>query len=150
MRYKLALIVFACMFVYAGLAMAFDVGISSQANWWGQAAADREMAELEDAISGVANVENFPADSQDALADWVEANTSDGDIDLLLLCGQIPDTLYEPGNAQADGSLVELFLDNGNAVFNTGDYLMYVVNATGANAEGGIQSLMDIVAFFTQ
>jgi hypothetical protein len=144
-RYVLVLVVAGFMFTFAGLAMAFDVGISSQANWWGQAAADREMAELEDAIKGsVGSVSNFPADKQADLATWVKNNTNDGENDILILCGQIPDTIYEPGNAQADDSLVELFLDSGNTVINTGDYLMYVVNSAGTNGEGGIQALMDI------
>jgi hypothetical protein len=135
------------MFMFAGLALAFDVGISSQANWWGQEAADREMQELEDAIAGtVSSVENFPADMQGDLATWVENNTGDGENDILILCGQCPDTIYEPGNAQVDDSLVELFLDDGNTVINTGDYLMYVVNGAGTNAAGGLQTLMDIPA----
>jgi hypothetical protein len=146
-KHVFALMVAGYMFISAGLAMAFDVALSSQANWWGQEAADREMAELEDAIkASVGSVNNFPADNQADLATWVENNTNDGENDILILCGQIPDTIYEPGNAQADDSLVELFLDSGNTVINTGDYLMYVVNGGGTNAAGGLQTLMDIPA----
>jgi hypothetical protein len=127
--------------------MGFDVALSSQANWWGQAAADREMDELANAIKGTAaDVQIFPADKQGQLADWVKSHTQRGAGHMLILCGQVPDTIYEPGNAQEDDSFIELFLDAGNTVINTGDYLMYVVNGAGTNAAGGIQTLMDIAA----
>lgn len=142
-----ALVVTGFMFTFAGLAMAFDVGISSQANWWGQAAADREMAELEDAIKGsVGSVSNFPADDQASLATWVQNNTNDGENDILVLCGQFPSSIYQPGNAQADDSLAEIFLDSGNTILNTGDYMFYVVDGAGTNAAGGLQTMMDIAA----
>ena len=62
----------------------------------------------------------------------MEDHTAGGG-DLLILCGQFPDTIYQPGNAQADDSLAELFLDAGNSIFNTGDYMFYIVQvANGA------------------
>jgi hypothetical protein len=140
-------VIVAGVFMCCGIAMAFDLGISSQANWWGQDAADREMDELADAVSGVVgSVEIFPADKQAELADWVKNHTQAGAGHILFLCGQVPDTIYAPGNTQADDSLIEMFMDAGNTVINTGDYLMYVVNAAGTNAAGGLQTLMDIPA----
>jgi hypothetical protein len=133
------------MMLSAGLAMAFDLAISSQANWWGQEAADREVAELEAAVQGTVNsVQVFPADQQAALADWVKSHTGTGGDHMLFLCGQVPDTIYAPGNTQADDSLIEMFLDTGNTVINTGDYLMYVVNGAGTNGAAGLETLMDI------
>jgi len=64
----------------------------------------------------------------------------------LILCGQFPNTIYGGANAQPDGSLAELFLDDGNTIINTGDYLFYVNTAGSNNAEGGIQNMMDIPA----
>jgi len=136
-------LVFVVAFGFGTTAMAFDIAISTQANWWSQGAADREMQEIVDNVPSVL-VELFPADQQDALADWVVEHTGDGVSDLLILCGQYPDTLYEPGNSQADDSLGELFLDDGNCIINTGDYMFYVVNGSGTNAAGGLQTMMDI------
>ena len=144
LKYVFVLAVVSCMFIYAGAALAIDVAISSQANWWGQSAADREMALLADEISGNVSVEIFTADDQAALATWVEDHTNSGEADLLVLCGQFPDTIYAAGNTQADDSLAELFLDAGNAIINTGDYLFYVVNSSGANGASGLQTMMDI------
>jgi len=128
--------------VFSTMAMAADIAISTQAGWFGQAAADREAQEIVSNVT-TASVELFPANQQAALADWVKAHTGDGASDLLILCGQLPATIYAPGNAQADGSLAELFLDDGNCIINTGDYMFYVVDGAGTNGEGGIRALMD-------
>jgi len=130
-------------FAFCPMAMAADIAISTQAGWFGQAAADREMQEIADNVTAV-SVERFTADQQDALADWVVAHTGDGEADLLILCGQFPDTIYPGGNAQPDGSLAELFLDDGNCIINTGDYMFYVNSAGANNAAGGLENMMDI------
>ncbi|MHC4570122.1 MAG: hypothetical protein ACYTE3_30735, partial [Planctomycetota bacterium] len=130
-------------FAFSTAAMAGDIAISTQAGWFGQAAADREMQEIADNVTAVP-VEQFTADDQAALADWVVAHTGDGVADLLILCGQFPDSIYPGGNAQPDGSLAELFLDDGNIIVNTGDYLFYVNNAGANNASDGLYNMMDI------
>ncbi len=137
-------IAFAFAFAFSTTAMAVDIAISTQANWWGQEAADREMQEIADNVTAV-SVEQFTVDQQVELADWVVAHTGDGASDLLILCGAFPDTIYEPGNTQADDSLAELFLDDGNTIVNTGDYMFYVVNGAGTNGDVGLQTMMDIV-----
>ncbi|MDT8301293.1 MAG: PA14 domain-containing protein [Sedimentisphaerales bacterium] len=135
--------VFLVAFSFSSSAMAvIDIAISTQAGWFSQGAADREMQEIADNVTG-ALVEQFGPNDQDALADWVIAHTGDGLSDLLIMCGQFPDTIYEPGNSQDDGSLAELFLDDGNCIVNTGDYMFYVVNGAGTNGEGGIRAMMD-------
>ncbi|MBP7053556.1 MAG: discoidin domain-containing protein [Phycisphaerae bacterium] len=122
-----------------------DIAISGQANWYSQAAADREMQEIVDNVSGQ-SIEVFDAGNQAALATWVRAHTGNGKVDLLILNGQLPGTIYAPGNTQADNSIVEQFLDDGNAIINTGDWIFYVVNSAGTNGPGGLQTIMDIPA----
>lgn len=142
MRY---FIIALSLMLFAGTAYSFDVAISTQANWWSQAAADREMKALADAIKGTAaSVTLFPADKQADLATWVKNNTNDGENDILILCGQFPKTIYSPGNTQKNDSLAEIFLDSGNTILNTGDYMFYVVDGAGTNAAGGLQTMMDI------
>ncbi len=140
---KNSILVLVVLFAFCPTAMAIEIAISTQANWWGQAAADREMQEIADNVTA-ASVEQFGVDEQDALASWVADHTGDGLPDLLILCGAFPDTIYTPGNTQADDSLAELFLDDGNTIINTGDYMFYVVNGAGTNAAGGLQTMMDI------
>ena len=143
-KMKNLMFVFVVAFAFSTTAMAVDIAISTQAGWFGQEAADREMQEIVDNVTTVP-VEQFAADQQDALADWVIAHTGDGVSDLLILCGNFPDTIYPPGNAEPDGSLAELFLDDGNTIVNTGDYMFYVNSGgTNNNAAGGLQNMMDI------
>jgi hypothetical protein len=118
------------------------IAISAQANWWSQAAADREMQEIVD--NAQTPVVVFNASDQDGLADWLSNHTSNGVANLLILCGQLPDTIYAPGNTQADDSIVEQFLDGGNTIINTGDWIFYVVNGAGTNGAAGLQTIMDI------
>lgn len=126
-------------------ALKVDMAISTHANWWSQAAADAEMAKLVDKIKGKLNdVQVFPQNKQAELADWVQKHTKNKQLDILLLCGQFPSTIYKPGNAQPDGSIAELFLEDGNMILNTGDYMFYVVDGAGTNAAGGLQNMMDI------
>ncbi|MEN6424223.1 MAG: discoidin domain-containing protein, partial [Phycisphaerales bacterium] len=122
--------------------IGIDIAISTRAGWFGQAAADRETQEIVDNVP--ARIKVFTANDLDGLAAWVTAHTGDGASDLLILCGQFPDTIYGGANAQPDGSLAELFLDDGNTIINTGDYLFYVNTAGSNNAEAGIQNMMDI------
>ncbi|MBW8042329.1 MAG: hypothetical protein FVQ85_20345, partial [Planctomycetes bacterium] len=139
---KFMYLIFFVAFAFSTMAKA-DIAISTQANWWSQGAADSEMQEIVDNVTAV-SVERFTSAQQAALATWVTAHTGNGAADLLILCGQFPDTIYPAGNTQPDGSIAELFLDDGNVIINTGDYMFYVVNSTGANAEGGLQNMMDI------
>ena len=123
--------------------MASDIAISTQAGWFGQAAADSEMQRIVNNVKGV-SVQLFTSGQQSALADWVRDHTGDGTSDLLILCGQFPSTIYAPGNTQADNSLAELFLDDGNTIINTGDWIFYVVDGAGTNGGAGLQTMMDI------
>ncbi len=128
-------------------AMKVDVGISTQAGWFSQAAADREMQIVADTIKNKVNdVQIFPQNKQAELATWVEKHTGNKQLDILIMCGQFPSTIYKPGNAQPDGSIAEKFLEDGNMILNTGDYMFYVVDGAGTNAAGGLQNMMDIPA----
>ena len=139
---KTALVCIATL-VLSATAMASDIAISTQANWWSQTAADRETQEIVDNVKTVA-VELFTAADHAALADWVIEHTGDGVSDLLMLCGQCPSTIYAPGNTQPDGSLVELFLDDGNCIINTGDWIFYMVDGAGTNGTAALPNIMDI------
>ena len=94
-------------------------------------------------IAGVKSFQNPKAYNLDGVAEWVEQNTGDGDVDCLVLFGYLPQTIYTPGNAQPDGSLVEEFIDDGNFVMNTADYIFYVTLGGGANADNGLKFITD-------
>jgi hypothetical protein len=143
MKMKKVVLSLAILLAFSTSAMAIDIAISTQAGWYGQAAADREMQEIVNNVKS-ASIQLFTASDHAALAQWVIAHTGNGQSDLLILNGQFPNTIYAPGNTQANNSLAELFLDDGNCIINTGDYMFYVVDGAGTNGEGGLRTMMDI------
>jgi len=144
MKMKKAALILSVAMVLSTNAMAIDIAICTKAGWWGQAAADQEMQDIVNNVKG-ANVQLFTVGDLPALANWVIAHTGDGAPDLLILCGNFPETIYRSGNAQPDGSLAELFLDDGNTIINTGDYIFYV-GTSGNNDAGGLTNMMDVPA----
>ncbi len=139
---KKLLFILAIGLVFSTTALAVDIAISTKSGWWGQAAADQEMQDIVKGVKG-ASVQVFTINDLAALANWVKAHTGDGVPDLLIMCGNFPDTIYPAGNAQPNGSLAELFLDDGNTIINTGDYIFYVGTAANNDA-GGLQNMMDL------
>ncbi len=129
-------------------ARAIEIAISTQAGWWTQAAADREMQEIVNNVKG-ATVTLFNTAQQPDLANWVRDHTYDGQPDILILCGRFPTSIYPAANYMVNGSLAERFLDAGNCIVNTGDYMFYVVSSGTNNAAAGLQNMTDRTAFST-
>jgi len=77
------------------------------------------------------------------IEDWVIANTEDGDVDCLVMFGYTPESIYAPGNGDDENSPLEMFLDDGNFVMNTADYIFYVTLGGGAKGENGVKTVMD-------
>jgi hypothetical protein len=139
---KNSMFVFAILLAFSASAMAVDIAISTQGGWMGQGHADTEAQEIVDSVTGV-TIDVFTSTDHDALAEWVEEHTGDGVPDLLVMFGIFPDSIYPAGNAQTDGSLAELFLDDGNVIVNTGDYIFYV-GSGGNNDAGGLANMTDV------
>jgi len=80
-----------------------------------------------------------------AVANWVAEKTGNGKLDVLVLYGFFPETIYEAGNAQADNSLAELFIEStdGDTVINHADYMFYVTNPC-CNGDLALMNMMDI------
>jgi len=72
---------------------------------------------------------------------FAEANTDDGELDVIIMFGYFPPSLYTPGNGQPDDSVGELFLEGGNMILNTADYIFYVSAAN--NEAGGLTNMTD-------
>jgi hypothetical protein len=79
-----------------------------------------------------------------SVANWVRSHTDNGKLDVLVLYGFFPPTIYASGNTQPDGSLAELFIEStdGDAIMNHADYMFYVSSPT-LNEVGGLQNMMD-------
>ena len=139
---KKLILSFVVAFTFCTTAMASDIAISTQAGWMGQGTADTEAQKIVDNVKNVP-IEVFTSNQLDDLATWVQDHTGNGTADLLIMFGIFPSTIYPAGNAQPDGSIAEAFLDDGNVIINTGDYIFYVGSA-GNNDAGGLQNMTNV------
>jgi hypothetical protein len=126
-----------------------DIAISTEANWMEQDTADREMGILVDQINGkVKSVQVFPPEMQNQLATWMTSRINDNKLDVLILCGVLPNSIYKAGNEQPNGSIAEKFLDAGNMIVNTGDYMFFIGSGRELNnGEEGLQNISDVQEF---
>ena len=75
------------------------------------------------------------------IAYFIKSTHDDGTVDAVILFGYLPETVYTPGNAQADDSLIEQFIVGGNIVLNAADYIFYVTKGGGANGDKGLKTI---------
>lgn len=84
--------------------------------------------------------------TEDAVRDWMLQTTSDENVDVLILYGSLPTSIYPSFNRQPDGSVAEMWIESidGNTILNHGDYFGYVSSGNRENGVGALQALMDI------
>ena len=99
-------------------------------------------------------------EDEDSVREWMLRTAADGDVNVLMLYGVIPDAIYPTGNTQADGSVAEDWIESpdGNTILNQADYIgwnsdgdTYVKSEGGftqalgtENRRAALQNLMDI------
>ena len=119
---------------------------TGQVGWIDKAPADAQAQICADRLTGLGvDVTIFSSTADDiVLAEWVSDNTGDGQLDVLVLYGYLPSSIYGAGNSQPDGSIAEAFIEStdGDAILNHADYMFYVSSTI--NAEAGLQNMMDI------
>ncbi|MXZ01280.1 T9SS type A sorting domain-containing protein, partial [Candidatus Poribacteria bacterium] len=89
---------------------------------------------------------------------WMLQTTSDGSVDVLILYGPIPTTIYPPGNTMPNRSVAENWIEtpDGNTILNHADSFGFWstgnINLDGQvgewNGGGTLQNLMDIPNIF--
>ena len=85
-------------------------------------------------------------DDDKYLRDWMLQTTSDGSVNVLIVYGVIPSTVYAQGNSQPDGSIAENWIEttDGDTILNHADYIAFNSDRDGrSNGEAGLQNLMD-------
>ena len=85
-------------------------------------------------------------ETEDSVRDWMLQTTSDGNVDVLILYGTLPTSIYPSGNSQPDGSVAENWIEStdGNTILNHGDYFGYVSSGNVHNEVQALQAIMDI------
>ena len=125
-----------------GLAIG-EVLIYTGEVWWitqdeavTEAKTTQRLLKAEDIQTEITNSEN-------AVKQWMLRTTLDDSVDVLILYGDIPSTIYPAGNALPDGSVAENWIEtaDGNTILNHADYIFY---GNSKNGEQGLQNIMDI------
>ena len=122
-------------------AWATDVRVYYETfQWINQADAQAQGDKLVSLLDGKPGIDSVEVIPKKEVAAWMQANTDDGDVDIFVMYGDIPETVYT--NADPDGSIAETFLEGGNMFINSADYMFWGVG--GRNQEAGIKNMMDI------
>lgn len=84
--------------------------------------------------------------SEEYLRDWMLQTTANGVVNVCILYGTLPSTIYPSGNAKPEGSIAENWIEttDGDTILNHADYLGYNSSEGKANERGALQNLMDI------
>lgn len=139
----IAFFVLPCSQVFAAGEVVIYTGTTQ---WIGKEAAD-EQANICVEMLNEAGIDNTLLASDgdmDTLATWMKNVTGDDGLDICVLYGDIPPTLYPQGNTQPDDSVAEMFIEttDGDAIMNHADYMFWGLQAR--NEVGGLQNMMDI------
>ena len=150
---KNLVLVFVVAFSFSSMAMASDiafyVGAPNVDGWYDVVTQTADVETIIAETGGLfADIQQFDDDQYDAFGAWVEANTNDGEMDIIWLNGCMPSVLYPFPNLEPDGSLIEEWLDGGNMIINVGDWFGYVSYAGGSrqteNGPSGAANILDL------
>jgi len=129
------------MLVFAGLSFAQidKIAIFNEAQSWTDAATATAATDYIMANVKVANDIQVYNDAD--IGTFAQNNTKDGNVDIIITFGYFPVSLYTPGNAQVDDSLAENFINGGDMIINTADYIFYVTEGGGVNGDAGLKNI---------
>ncbi len=85
--------------------------------------------------------------SEDSLRHWMLQTTANSSVNVCILYGTLPHSIYPSGNAQPNDSVLEKWIEStdGDTLLNQADYFGYNSSeGKKANERGALQNLMDI------
>ena len=102
-----------------------DVLIYTGATWWITQANARIEAEITRGLLQSAGISAEITESQEAVRDWTLQKTGDGRVNVLIVYGVIPNTIYAASNTEPDGSVAENYIEtsDGDTILNQADLL---------------------------
>jgi hypothetical protein len=151
-KMKNLVFVFVITFAFSTMAtasdIAFYVGQWNTDGWYDES----QFQDVETIIAETGqlfkDIQQFNDDQFDEFSAWIEANTNDGEMDIIWLNGCMPSVLYQFPNVNPDGSPAEEWLDNGNMFINVGDWFGYMSYEGGSrsadNGPSGAANILDL------
>lgn len=85
-------------------------------------------------------------ESDESLSNWMLETTANGAVNVCILYGVLPSTIYAPGNTEPDGSIAENWIEttDGDTILNHADYFGYYSSDETPNYKAPLQNLMDL------
>ena len=148
------------------LTTAIDVSIDESVDvliytgnvWWITRLEAMIEAQTTKSLLKSAGIQAEITENENYVKQWMLQTASDDSVNVLILYGLIPTTIYPPGNAMSDGSVAENWIEtpDGNTILNHADYFGFWstgnINLGGQvgaqNGAGTLRNLMDIPSIF--
>ena len=145
-RFFVIFLVFSCWISYTASAQVVLIYTGNTSTVWITPAEATTEAGTTKSLLQVAGIQAEITENENRVKQWMLQTTSDGSVDVLILYGVIPTTIYPSGNAMPDGSVAEDWIEtsDGNTILNHADYFGYRSTGRISNGAGGLQNLMDI------
>lgn len=123
-----------------------DVLIFIGKTWWITPENARTEAELTKELLESKGIQVGITGNEDSLRDWMLQTTANNSVNICILNGVLPASIYPAGNVMPDGSIAEKWIEStdGDTIWNQADYLGYNTTEGKANERGALQNLMDI------
>ena len=85
-------------------------------------------------------------DNEENLSNWMLQTTANGNVNICILYGVIPSSIYTAGNTQSNGSIAENWIEttDGDTILNQGDYFGYYSTDGTPNYKAPLQNIMDL------
>ena len=122
-----------------------DVLIYTGEVWWISHSEAITQAKTTKRLLRAEGIQTEMTNSAGAVKQWMLQTTSNDSVEVLILYGDTPSTIYPAGNTQSDGSVAENWIEtsDGNTILNHGDWIFWG-GGGGQNREQGLQNMMDI------
>jgi len=132
---------------FASQLMAADIMgsiavFNEKVGWIAAATAQQQTQILLDEIKLTQDIQVL---GESDLVKWATANTDDGNLDVIILFGDCPGKFYAAGNGEPEDSVAEIFLEGGDMILNSGDYIFYINNGAGANGDAALKNITDSI-----
>jgi|GEM_PF-1233655 hypothetical protein len=128
-----------------------DVALYTNASWLSNDAALREakvIAATATTLGRKATI--FEPGKEADLAAWAQDKLATSkDIDVIILFGRIPGSIYPNPNKDPAGSIAKKWVDAGKMIINTGDWFAYVADAGDNNGPAGAENILGLPGIIT-
>ena len=143
-RFFVIFLVFSCWISYTASAQVVLI-YTGNTNWITPAEATTEAGTTKSLLQA-AGIQAEITENENRVKQWMLQTASDGSVNVLILYGVVPVTIYPSGNAMPDGSVAEKWIEtrDGNTILNHADYFGYWSTDPISNGIGALQNLMDI------